>query len=65
MTNQSTDRTKIPTREYLADGVYASFDGEYIWLDTKRGEDTHTIAIDWDVYYQLRDLAQRIWGEKA
>ena len=38
--------TKPIEDRYLGDGVYASFDGDYIWLDL-RGQDTTTeIALE-------------------
>ena len=38
---------------YLGDGVYASFDGYQIWLDTRAQEPVNRIALD---YYTLAAL---------
>jgi hypothetical protein len=37
----------IDTRRYLGDGVYATFDGYQVWLETERDLGiTHRIALD-------------------
>ena len=49
---------------YFGDGVYASFDGYQIWLEVDREGSKHSIAIDLDVYQQLRAYGARIWEFK-
>ena len=37
--------------EYLGDGVYASYDGYHVWLDTRAQEPVNRIALEpgvWD-----------------
>lgn len=34
---KTKEKIKFPPKEYLGDGVYASFDGLYIWLETLEG----------------------------
>jgi hypothetical protein len=59
---------------YLGDGVYATFDGWYIWLKTERDDGgatvTHRIALDPSGFEALleyqRDLArERYKGERT
>jgi len=38
---------------YLGDGVYADFDGAYIWLRAQRGNVIHSIALELDNYDAL------------
>lgn len=45
--------------EYLGDGVYASFDGEYIWLETERGKGAERIALDPYVFRELLRYAKQ------
>ena len=40
---------------YLGDGVYVSFDGYQIWLDTRMQEPVNRIALEPDVYAALQD----------
>lgn len=40
-------------KRYLGDGVYASFDGYYIWLTTERENRTHSIALEPEVFTAL------------
>lgn len=35
-----------PHREYLGDGVYASFDGFQVWLYAERDGRVHEIAVE-------------------
>jgi hypothetical protein len=47
---------------YLGDGVYASFDGYQIWLETERGDGAwHRIALEPPVMTALVAYAGRIW----
>lgn len=46
-------------RTYLGDGVYASFDGYQIWLETEREEGTHQIALDVHTYKALVEYAAK------
>lgn len=46
-------------REYLGDGVYASFDGYQIWLTVERGGREEQVAIEpWVFMRLLRYAAQ-------
>lgn len=36
----------ISIKEYIGDGVYASFDGFHFWLSTERLTGQHYIALD-------------------
>lgn len=51
---------------YLGDGVYATFDGEQIWLKANRlfGEhyDEHFIALDLFTYQSLVEYAKQKFG---
>jgi hypothetical protein len=38
--------SKIIEDVYLGDGVYASYDGEYLWLDTRAQHPIHRIGLD-------------------
>lgn len=46
--------------EYLGDGVYASFDGYSIWLDTRAQETVHRICLEPEVMSQLKRYEQRV-----
>lgn len=49
-------------REYLGDGVYASFDGFHIWLHTSNGVvETNRIALEQAVYGSLVRYATRLY----
>jgi hypothetical protein len=39
--------------EYLGDGVYASFDGYQIWLDTRLQEPVNRIALEARTFHAL------------
>lgn len=50
-------------KEYLGDGVYASFDGYQIWLTAENGIcATDSIALEPDVLNSLNRFAQKING---
>lgn len=50
---------------YIGDGVYTSFDGEYIVLRTPRENSDHVIYLDAGVYRALVEYAESIgWGVK-
>jgi hypothetical protein len=51
---------------YLGDGVYAAFEAplSQIWLSTPRPEGEHRIAIDRQVWDNLREYAQQVWAPK-
>jgi len=51
--------TDDPTRRYLGDGVYASFDGWQVWLTTDRLEGQHSIALEPSVF---ADLMKYVYG---
>jgi len=42
-------------RAYIGDGVYVSFDGWNIWLETERDDQLHSIAIEPPVLEALND----------
>jgi hypothetical protein len=43
----------VETERYLGDGVYASFDGYQIWLDTRGESPVSRIALEPAVYWAL------------
>ena len=44
------DENQMPQKRYIGDSVYASFDGEYIWLETDNGFGaSNRIALDDEV----------------
>jgi hypothetical protein len=43
---------------YLGDGVYASFDGFQIWLDTRAQHPVNRIALEQQVYEALLDFVR-------
>lgn len=49
-------------KEYLGDGVYASFDGYQIWLSVDRGGVAESIALEPPVFRALLKYADRIEG---
>ncbi len=49
---------------YLGDGVYASYDGEYIWLDLRGQDSTTKIALDSGVFDQLLKFHQAVRQEE-
>lgn len=40
-------------KEYVGDGVYASFDGYHIWLDTSASACQNQIALEPEVFQSL------------
>jgi hypothetical protein len=47
-------------KEYIGDGVYASFDGYQIWLETERNGRTERIALDDMALANLLDYVKRL-----
>ena len=45
---------------YLGDGVYASFDGYQIWLDTRAQDPVNRIALEPNVYYALISFVENL-----
>lgn len=45
---------------YLGDGVYASFDGYQIWLDTRRQSPVNRIALDPHTFNALKAYVARL-----
>jgi len=45
---------------YIGDGVYASFDGYYIWLDTRAQEPVNKIALEPGVWEQLEQFVKDV-----
>lgn len=56
---QNVDPNDIGKR-YLGDGVYASFDGFHIWIQTLRDGYRHKIALDPEVFAALCKYAKDI-----
>lgn len=46
--------------EYLGDGVYASFDGYQVWLDTRAQEPVNRIALEYRTLVALIAYAKRL-----
>lgn len=51
--------------EYLGDGVYASFDGYQIWLDTRAQETVNRIALEPAVFDALLRYRENLNKENA
>lgn len=51
---------KIVEDVYLGDGVYASFDGYQIWLDTRAQRPVSRIALDSNVLWNLDRFKEAI-----
>jgi hypothetical protein len=49
--------------EYLGDGVYASYDGYQIWLDTRAQHPVNRIALDPDVLVAFTRYLERLSKE--
>ncbi len=64
----STRVMKMAERQqesYIGDGVYTSFDGEYIVLRTPRENSDHVIYLDVGVYRSLVEYAETVgWSVK-
>jgi hypothetical protein len=52
-----------PKETYIGDGVYASYDGYYIWLRAPREQGDHEIGLERPVLEALIRYAKRITGE--
>lgn len=50
---------------YLGDGVYASFDGYHIWLDTRAQLHVNRIALERPVIAELRRFISDAYAEAA
>ena len=51
--------------EYIGDGIYASFDGYYIWLRAAREGGSHVIALEPYVLKELKKYALKVWKDTA
>lgn len=51
--------------EYLADGVYAMYDGYQIWLRVEREGKQERIALEPKTFYALLELTKRHWDLTA
>lgn len=51
---------KLPPEDYLGDGVYASFDGYHIWLDTRAQIPINRIALEPSVLAALNRYAKTV-----
>lgn len=59
--------SELPGNRYLGDGVYASFDGYQLILETSNGvETTNTIALESEVYRAMEKYVEyvRKWNEE-
>jgi len=62
----STDPTREHVaKQYLGDGVYASFDGYQMWVHTPRDMSWHSIALEPAVFRDLLTFANYATGDKA
>jgi len=52
----------MENESYLGDGVYASFDGYQIWLDTRAQHPVNRIALEPNVYDAFRRFAEKSFG---
>ena len=57
-----TVREPRPEKEYLGDGVYASFDGYHIELRANDPVHGPVIYMEPQVYQSLTRYAKKIWG---
>ena len=48
---------------YLGDGVYASFDGYQIWLDTRAQDPVNRIALEPNVWFSLMKYVESLKTE--
>ena len=51
---------KQTDEKYLGDGVYASYDGWYIWLRVERDGGNERVALEPPVYHALQDYADTL-----
>jgi hypothetical protein len=51
-------------KEYIGDGVYASFDGWHIWLETQRLEGPQRIALEPATFDALCQFVERLAEER-
>jgi hypothetical protein len=49
---------------YIGDGVYASFDGWYVWLYTDRETGRDQIALEPAVFAKLSEFCKEVWKEE-
>lgn len=45
---------------YLGDGLYASYDGEYVWLSCDRDNRENRVALDGSVFAALVSYVERL-----
>lgn len=50
---------------YLGDGVYVSFDGYHIWLDTRAQTPVNRIALEPIVYQRLLEYVADLGREQS
>ena len=53
---------QLKQKDYLGDGVYASFDGMHIVLEVERDERTERIYLDSNIYDALIRYHDKIFG---
>jgi hypothetical protein len=52
-----------PKETYLGDGLYASFDGEYVWLRAPRENGDHVVGLEPQVLNAFLAFVQEHVGE--
>jgi hypothetical protein len=57
-TDEEVQRPLTIEPQYIGDGVYASFDGYQVWVQTHPG---CKIALEYDVMDSLLNFAGKIW----
>jgi hypothetical protein len=58
----ATSQHPRPGAEYLGDGLYASFDGFMIWVETERETGCHEIFFEQAEYHNLLSFVGKFWG---
>lgn len=65
---EDMDRSIVLVMEketYIGDGVYASFDGEHIWLRVEREGADHRIALNAEAFHALLEYSKRTTRDDA
>jgi hypothetical protein len=57
------DKRDLRDLTYIGDGVYAGYDGYYIWIWSSNGiTESKEIAIEPEVFNKLHDMAASHWN---
>lgn len=61
------EELRLEHKEYMGDGLYAGFDGHYLYLTAEREDGIHWVALEPDVYCAFLEYSRRQWkkAEKA